>query len=91
MGGDEFLALLDRQPEDMAALLRDFAEDVAHWHGVQVTGMDIAYGTAHAADHPESSIDELVFLADEKMYRKKREHYSAACREENGNQANAEL
>jgi diguanylate cyclase (GGDEF)-like protein len=91
MGGDEFLALLDRQPEDMDALLRDFAEDVAHWHGAQVTGMDIAYGTAHAADHPESSINELVFLADEKMYRKKREHYSSAYREENENTANAEL
>jgi diguanylate cyclase (GGDEF)-like protein len=76
MGGDEFLALLDRQPEDMMALFRQFEAEVAAWHGVQVDGMDIAYGTAHAADHPGSSIDELVFLADEEMYRKKREHYN---------------
>jgi diguanylate cyclase (GGDEF)-like protein len=76
MGGDEFLALMDRQPEDVEAMLRHFEAQVADWHGTQVEAIDIAYGTAHAADHPGSSIDELVFLADEAMYRKKREHYS---------------
>jgi diguanylate cyclase (GGDEF)-like protein len=83
MGGDEFLVLLDRMPEDIEKLLRRFTEQVAGWHGAQVDAMNIAYGTAHAADHPGSSIDELVFLADEEMYRQKREHYNRKKQAEN--------
>jgi diguanylate cyclase (GGDEF)-like protein len=75
-GGDEFVAVLDKRVEDLAALLRQFEAEVERWQGEQVGSLDIACGAACAADHPDGSIDELVFLADEEMYRKKREYYA---------------
>jgi diguanylate cyclase (GGDEF)-like protein len=75
-GGDEFVAVLDRPVEDFAALTRRFEAEAAAWHSEQAGNMDIAYGAVCAADYPGSTISELVFLADEAMYRKKREYYA---------------
>jgi diguanylate cyclase (GGDEF)-like protein len=74
-GGDEFAAILDQPVENMDALAESFEETLSGWKGEYVKQIHVSYGIIRACDHADASIDELLFLADEQMYRKKREYY----------------
>jgi diguanylate cyclase (GGDEF)-like protein len=76
IGGDEFLAILDRPVGDMAALLDELEDSLAGWHGQYVTQISVSCGFACADDYPDYSVEELLAVADEEMYRKKKEYYN---------------
>jgi diguanylate cyclase (GGDEF)-like protein len=77
-GGDEFLAILDKPVEDMAALLDEFEDTLSGWHGQYVTRISVSCGFVCADDYPGYSVEQLLAIADEEMYRKKKEYYSRA-------------
>jgi GGDEF domain-containing protein len=62
---------------DISVLTNQFDQSLANWHGKYVNHITISYGIVRASDQP-CTIDELIFLADEQMYRKKKEYYQAA-------------
>jgi diguanylate cyclase (GGDEF)-like protein len=77
-GGDEFLAILDKPVGDMAALLDEFEDALSGWHGQYVTRISVSCGFACADDYPGYSVEQLLAIADEEMYKKKKEYYSRA-------------
>jgi diguanylate cyclase (GGDEF)-like protein len=76
-GGDEFVAILEKPVSDISALTTQFDQSMANWHGQYIDHITISYGIARASDQP-CTIDELIFLADEQMYRRKKAYYQAA-------------
>lgn len=77
IGGDEFVAILDKPVENIHALTDGFEKTMSDWQGKQVEHLNISYGIVCASDYQDVSIDEIIFLADEQMYKKKREYYHA--------------
>jgi diguanylate cyclase (GGDEF)-like protein len=74
-GGDEFVAIIDK-PVDSIDQLGEALHDAAeNWNGEADGALNIAFGFVTAKEHPGISIDQLTFLADEEMYRKKAEFY----------------
>jgi diguanylate cyclase (GGDEF)-like protein len=83
-GGDEFMAVLTKPVDNIDVLAECFEKEMADWHGRKVEHLNISYGIVCASDYQDASIDELVFFADEKMYKKKREYYHAAKNDRRG-------
>jgi diguanylate cyclase (GGDEF)-like protein len=77
-GGDEFCAILDKPAKNMEILTGQFEHAVSVWNGKLVKNLSISYGIILAADYQDATIDELLSIADEKMYNKKKEYYNAA-------------
>jgi diguanylate cyclase (GGDEF)-like protein len=76
-GGDEFVAILEKPVSDISELTTRFDQSMADWHGKYVDHIAISYGIARASDQP-CTIDELILLADEQMYRRKKAYYQTA-------------
>jgi diguanylate cyclase (GGDEF)-like protein len=78
IGGDEFVAILDKPVGDMAALMDEFEDTLSGWHGQYVKQVSVSCGTACADEMPDCSVEELLAAADDAMYKKKKEYYSRA-------------
>jgi diguanylate cyclase (GGDEF)-like protein len=79
-GGDEFVAILDKPVDFMDVLMERFERALDDWEADCVEELSVSYGIARTNDD-NTTIDEMIFLADEQMYVKKKEHYSAAERD----------
>jgi diguanylate cyclase (GGDEF)-like protein len=75
IGGDEFVAILDKPIKNMRAISFKFEYDQAKWKGNLVDGITISFGIVSGSDI-DCSIDELIFHADEQMYKRKRKYYN---------------
>jgi diguanylate cyclase (GGDEF)-like protein len=74
-GGDEFVAILDKPIRDLRAITFKFEYEQAKWKGELVDGISISFGIVSGSDI-DCSIDELIFHADEQMYKRKRKYYN---------------
>jgi diguanylate cyclase (GGDEF)-like protein len=80
IGGDEFMAILDKPEANIDFLTKQFEKALSGWRGKYVEKISVSYGMVSTVDpqYQEFGIDELISFADEQMYRKKQEYYSAA-------------
>jgi diguanylate cyclase (GGDEF)-like protein len=74
-GGDEFVAIMDKPVDSIDQLGEALHDATENWNGEPDGALNIAFGFVTAKEHPGISIDQLTFLADEEMYRKKTEFY----------------
>jgi diguanylate cyclase (GGDEF)-like protein len=74
-GGDEFVAIMDKPVDSIDQLEEALHSATEDWNGEPDGSLNIAFGFVTAKEHPGISIDQLLFLADEEMYRKKNEFY----------------
>jgi diguanylate cyclase (GGDEF)-like protein len=74
-GGDEFVAIIDKPVDSIDQLGEALHDATENWNGEADGALNIAFGFVTAKEHPGISIDQLTFLADEEMYRKKTEFY----------------
>ena len=75
-GGDEYVVILhglaaDRVPELCKKLIRI----VGGWRGELVQRASVSFGYACANEYPNKSIEELISVADERMYWRKAHYY----------------
>lgn len=80
-GGDEFVVIIEKETEDFDSIVKDFNEAVNNWHGTLVKKMSISYGIASASEVEDFSADkyeELMTLADKRMYANKAEFYKTS-------------
>ena len=73
IGGDEYMAILENTaptPEELKNMLNNRTRC---WKGSLVSGLSISIGIAESGDGRE--IDELIHLADQRMYANKAEYY----------------
>lgn len=52
-----------------------FEERAALWSNQQIRGISVSKGIALSEDQPDRNINELIDLADQRMYADKREYY----------------
>lgn len=75
IGGDEFLALVHVNKDELNAILRDFDETVLAWRGKKVDSLSVSLGCVFRDEVKNGNIHEMVKLADERMYKNKAEYY----------------
>ena len=75
-GGDEFVAILHGLPEDRVPDVCDIlVHVVGNWHGELVQNASVSCGYVCANEHPEKSVEQLIRVADERMYWQKAQYY----------------
>ena len=74
-GGDEFVGMFCLSPEEFAEGEKVFFDFIRNWNGNLVKNMAVACGRACRLENPDLSIDELVKLADQNMYKAKSDYY----------------
>ena len=74
-GGDEFFVIMQNAGVDIAKLEKELEVAVSAWRGSLNASMTISYGFVKSEDYPDKTIDELMILADKKMYANKAAYY----------------
>lgn len=81
-GGDEFVAILfDITQNQLPELCAELTRAIEGWRGEYVRHASISYGYVLASEYPKSSVEELIRVADERMYSQKASYYKAAGRD----------
>ena len=77
IGGDEFIVIAHMEQNKMNKLLKVLEKRTEEWKGQQIDRLSLStgYATMHEFDHPTA--DELVYTADQRMYKIKSDYYLA--------------
>lgn len=75
LGGDEFVALLEVDDQQLETLKREFDEMIKNWSIHIVKGLSVSCGYVQHKEFPEKTLEELVKIADMRMYQAKQKHY----------------
>lgn len=79
-GGDEFIAILQLEKEELFSMLDKFQKNICRWYGDFNSKMSISCGVVTHKEYPKMGINELAAIADKYMYDDKNEYYK--CCEE---------
>ena len=77
-GGDEFAVIMEENFPEKVDCVRKFHETVAMWKGSLIDGMSISLGIASSCEFQDFSaeqFEELVDIADKRMYSDKALYY----------------
>lgn len=74
-GGDEFVALIFADKDQINRIKQDVEESTAAWTGEQIESFTLSYGLVTKAETPEMTIREMGVVADKRMYEAKNEYY----------------
>ena len=74
-GGDEFMAILKCNEEELNKQITAFEQLISNWSGNMVNSLSISYGIASVKDYPNLTVRELASEADKRMYEAKAEYY----------------
>ena len=74
-GGDEFVAILFIQPEELPAVKENFEKTISEWSGKLVKSLSASVGYVSRSEFPDKSIEEIAKIADERMYADKEAYY----------------
>lgn len=74
-GGDEFIGLFNAPPDELESIKNRIAERTAAHRGKYVDSISVSLGFAASIENPELSLDDLVKLSDERMYKDKEAYY----------------
>lgn len=76
IGGDEFVALLNADAEQIEILRERFHNEVAYWSGTLVKSLSISCGCVSCAEEGiPQNIKAIAVLADKRMYEDKEAYY----------------
>ena len=75
-GGDEFIAITTKPVCDKEQIVSEFKDMLKTFHHAQIKELSISVGVAKGTEHDVSSVEELIKIADKKMYADKELFYS---------------
>ncbi|MBO6108134.1 MAG: GGDEF domain-containing protein [Eubacterium sp.] len=75
VGGDEFVGLLFADEDRLTMMRVDFMEATENWSGENDMELSVSCGYVRVAENENLSFDELIKLADDRMYENKNEYY----------------
>lgn len=75
VGGDEFVAILRCNEEQLGKAIESFRAMTSSWQGRAGNTLSVAVGSAFAKEHPSINLEALFTIADDQMYADKRRHY----------------
>ena len=74
-GGDEFMAILRCDIEDLNGILTEFDQTIENWSGRLIESLSISYGYVATEDYPNLSVRDVASEADKRMYVAKSAYY----------------
>ncbi len=74
-GGDEFVAVLRSEKETAERMLAELEKETGEFCGELVKELAISAGCAGTWEFTDRTFDEMVHIADERMYEAKNEYY----------------
>lgn len=90
-GGDEVQAILYCNSVILDSIKQKFEKAVDSWTGKLVSELKISAGYVNYSENPEMSVNEIVKLADQRMYKAKSEFYTSKSVDRRGQQAAFEV
>ncbi|MCR5283412.1 MAG: sensor domain-containing diguanylate cyclase [Lachnospiraceae bacterium] len=75
IGGDEFAAMIRTDKETLDTAVKQARDLIAKWKGVTVKESSVSFGYAMHSEFPDATIEQLIKLADDRMYEEKRVYY----------------
>ena len=80
-GGDEFVAITAKYIEDGNKVVEEFKEELKRFKHNQIKELSISIGIAQGTKSEVNAIEELVKIADKRMYADKELFYSDSTHE----------
>lgn len=74
-GGDEFVALLQADDDQLKSAIEAFDQTMDRWSGKLVDSLSISYGYVAGEEAKGMTIQEIAILSDKRMYEAKSAHY----------------
>ena len=76
-GGDEFIVIAVMEPETFEKRRDELVRNLAEWQGKHIKGIAISIGKVNQCEYPELSMEELIDIADRRMYEDKQHYYAS--------------
>lgn len=86
IGGDEFVATLFCDNNEIKKILADFDKSIANWKGKIIDNISVSYGWISKEEMPDATVRQLSAIAEERMYKAKSEHYRKQGMDRRGQQ-----
>ena len=80
-GGDEFIAITIKQVPDKNTIIDNFKNQLKQFHHEVIKELSISIGVAKASENEISCVEDLIKIADKKMYADKELFYSDSTHE----------
>ncbi len=74
-GGDEFIGLINADPNLMKMLCDDFDNQIKNWKGKHIDEISVSYGYVLSSEVDGKTICDISNLADKRMYEAKERYY----------------
>lgn len=87
IGGDEFVALINADPETVELIKKSLNDTVQAWRGRLVDKIAVSVGFASRDEYPYVSGEELAHIADLRMYEDKERYYQQLGMDRRGRSA----
>ncbi len=75
IGGDEFVALVSAEEDELGTLFEDFEKGMELWSAQNGIPLSASYGFVRRDEFPDEPLSELGRIADERMYEAKDRYY----------------
>ena len=76
-GGDEFVVITAMSHNDYLSKKKEMQQALSDWKGEHIQGITVAMGKADRYEFPDATAEELIDIADRRMYEEKQRYYAS--------------
>lgn len=76
-GGDEFVVITAMSHNDYLSKKKEMEQALSDWKGEHIHGITVAMGKADRYEFPDATAEELIDIADRRMYEEKQRYYAS--------------
>ena len=76
-GGDEFVVITAMSHNDYLSKKKEMQQVLSDWKGEHINGITVAMGKADRYEFPDATAEELIDIADRRMYEEKQRYYAS--------------
>lgn len=76
-GGDEFVVITAMTHNDYLSKKKEMEQALSDWKGEHIHGITVAMGKADRYEFPDATAEELIDIADHRMYEEKQRYYAS--------------
>ena len=76
-GGDEFVVITAMSHNDYLSKKKEMQQALSEWKGEHINGITVAMGKADRYEFPDATAEELIDIADRRMYEEKQRYYAS--------------
>ena len=76
-GGDEFVVITAMTHNDYLSKKKEMQQALSDWKGEHIDGITVAMGKADRYEFTDATAEELIDIADHRMYEEKQRYYAS--------------